>query len=84
MVLTANANGVMTKIGPVVDSVRTTVSNANETISSVRDPIQADLDELRKALADARVLISNLQEWCGRTIRTLRTRSKTSERQRRT
>ena len=59
--LTRDANGVMTKLGPAVDNVNTTVSNANGTITALREPIRGNLDELNKALTDARALISNLQ-----------------------
>jgi len=66
--LTNDANGVMAKVGPVVDNVNATVSNvnatvsnANDTITSVREPIQADLAEVRKTLDQARGLIANLQ-----------------------
>jgi phospholipid/cholesterol/gamma-HCH transport system substrate-binding protein len=37
------------------------VNNANSTITSVREPIEADLGELRMALAQARALIGSLQ-----------------------
>jgi phospholipid/cholesterol/gamma-HCH transport system substrate-binding protein len=59
--LTDNANGVIAKVGPVVDNVNATVSNANETITALRGPTQADLDEARKTLVQARNLIADLQ-----------------------
>lgn len=59
--LTNDANGVMAKVGPVVDNANATVSNANETITTIREPIQADLAEVRKTLDQARSLISDLQ-----------------------
>jgi phospholipid/cholesterol/gamma-HCH transport system substrate-binding protein len=50
--LTNDANGVMAKVGPAVDNVNATVSNANQTITSLRQPTQVDLDEVRKTLTD--------------------------------
>ncbi|MGP8247878.1 MAG: MlaD family protein [Bryobacteraceae bacterium] len=59
--LTNDANGVMAKVGPVLDNANATVSNANNTITAVRDPLQTDLAEMRKALEQTRGLIANLQ-----------------------
>lgn len=50
--LTKDANGVIAKMGPAVDTLNATVSNANETITSLREPGQADLTEMRKTLLD--------------------------------
>ena len=54
-------NGVMAKVGPAVDNVNATVSNANETITALREPLQTDLAEVRKTLDQARGLIADLQ-----------------------
>jgi phospholipid/cholesterol/gamma-HCH transport system substrate-binding protein len=59
--LTNDANGVMAKVGPVVDNANATMSNANETITAVREPLQTDLTEVRKTLDQARGLIVDLQ-----------------------
>ena len=50
--LTNNANSVLAKMGPAVDNLNATVSNANETITSLREPGQADLAEMKKTLVD--------------------------------
>ncbi len=50
--LTKNANGVMAKVGPTVDNLNQTVSNADATITALREPSQADLVEMRKTLSD--------------------------------
>lgn len=50
--LTNDANRVMAKLGPAVDNLNATVSNANQTITSLREPTQADLVEVRKALLE--------------------------------
>jgi virulence factor Mce-like protein len=50
--LTKNANDVMAKVGPAVDNVNQTVSNADATVTALREPGQADLAEMRKTLSD--------------------------------
>lgn len=50
--LTNDANLVIAKLGPAVDNLNTTVSNANQTITALREPSQADLAEVRKTLLD--------------------------------
>ena len=50
--LTNDANHVMAKLGPAVDNLNATVSNANETITALREPSQADLAEVRKTLLE--------------------------------
>lgn len=50
--LTNDANRVLAKLGPAVDNLNATVSNANQTITSLREPTQADLVEVRKALLE--------------------------------
>lgn len=49
------------KIGPTIDKVNTTVSDADGTITAIRDPIQADLAELRRTLDATHNLVGNLQ-----------------------
>jgi phospholipid/cholesterol/gamma-HCH transport system substrate-binding protein len=50
--LTKDANQVIAKLGPAVDNINATVSNANGTITALREPGQADLVEIRKMLLD--------------------------------
>ena len=52
MKLTNDANRVMAKLGPAVDNLNATVSNANQTITALREPGQADLAEVRKTLLE--------------------------------
>ena len=59
--LTQNANDVVAKLGPAVDNVNTTVSNANGTITALRGPSQADLAELQRTLVKTRELVDSLQ-----------------------
>jgi phospholipid/cholesterol/gamma-HCH transport system substrate-binding protein len=49
------------KIGPTIDKVNTTVSDADGTITAIRDPVQADLAELRRTLDATHNLVGNLQ-----------------------
>jgi len=50
--LTNEANRVIAKAGPAVDSINTAASNANQTITSLREPTQADLIEVKQTLAE--------------------------------
>jgi phospholipid/cholesterol/gamma-HCH transport system substrate-binding protein len=59
--LTNDANGLMAKMGPAVDNVNATVSDANDTITAVREPLQTDLAEAQKTLDQARSMIADLQ-----------------------
>jgi phospholipid/cholesterol/gamma-HCH transport system substrate-binding protein len=49
------------KIGPTLDKVNTTVSDADGTITAIRDPMKADLAELRRTLDATHNLVGNLQ-----------------------
>lgn len=49
------------KIGPTIDKVNTTVSDADGTITAIRDPVQADLAELRRTLDATHNLVGNIQ-----------------------
>lgn len=49
------------KIGPTIDKVNTTVSDADGTITAIRDPMQADLAELRRTLDATHNLVGNIQ-----------------------
>jgi ABC-type transporter Mla subunit MlaD len=49
------------KIGPTIDNVNTTVSNADGTITAIRDPLQSDLAELRRTLDTTHDFVGNLQ-----------------------
>jgi len=59
--LTKGANAVVAKLGPAVDNVNATVTNANGTISAMRGPTEADLLALAKAIEDARALLGSMQ-----------------------
>jgi phospholipid/cholesterol/gamma-HCH transport system substrate-binding protein len=68
----ANADSLVAHVSPKMDEISdavmkvaahadTTFSNADATITTLRDPIQADLDELKTALEQARTLIGSMQ-----------------------
>jgi phospholipid/cholesterol/gamma-HCH transport system substrate-binding protein len=59
-VLSQQANQVMAKLGPTVDNINATVSNANGAVTAFRNGDQPDLQELQKTLIEARGLIENL------------------------
>ena len=59
--LTKRANALAAKMGPTIDNVNATVSNANDTLTSIRQPSQADLAELLRTLSDTRALIASFQ-----------------------
>ncbi len=48
-------------MGPTIDNVNDTVTNANQTITAFREPGQADLAELQKTITETRGLIHDLQ-----------------------
>jgi len=70
--LTNEANGIMAKVGPAVDNVNATVSNANETITALRQPTQADLAEVNKTLTDLQAQMRAKDQDISSTIENLR------------
>ncbi len=59
--ITKNIETLSAKMGPTVDNVNSTVTNADGTITVLRDRTQTDLVELQKTLAEVRSLVDNLQ-----------------------
>lgn len=59
--LTDSTNGVMAKLGPVVDNANATVSNANETITTTGEHLQTDLADLSKTLEQARGVMVDMR-----------------------
>jgi phospholipid/cholesterol/gamma-HCH transport system substrate-binding protein len=49
------------KLGPTIDNVNTTVSDADGTITALRDPLQTDLAELRRTLDATHNLVGNFE-----------------------
>jgi len=59
--LTQHADGVMTKIGPVVDHADGAIQNANATVGDLHEPFRKDLEELQSTLNEARGLLASMQ-----------------------
>jgi phospholipid/cholesterol/gamma-HCH transport system substrate-binding protein len=49
------------KMGPAIDNINKTVSNANGTITAIREPVLVDVEEVRKTLVGTQSLVGNLQ-----------------------
>jgi len=73
LTLTKNANDVMAKVGPTVDNVNQTVSNADATITALREPGQDDLVEVRKTLTELQASMRTKDQDLTYTIENLRT-----------
>jgi phospholipid/cholesterol/gamma-HCH transport system substrate-binding protein len=56
-----HADGVVAKLGPVVDHADGTIQNINGTVSDLREPIQKDLTEVQDTLKEVKALIGNMQ-----------------------
>jgi phospholipid/cholesterol/gamma-HCH transport system substrate-binding protein len=56
-----HADGVVGKLGPVVDHADGTIQNINGTVSDLREPIHKDLSEIQDTLKEVRALIGNMQ-----------------------
>ena len=59
--IATNVETLTAKMGPTLDNVDSTVTNANGTITVLRDRTQTDLIELQKTLIEVRGLVDNLQ-----------------------
>jgi phospholipid/cholesterol/gamma-HCH transport system substrate-binding protein len=59
--LTQRADGVVAKVGPVVDHADSTIQNVNGTVTDIRDPLRKDLTELQTTLKEAKGLLANMQ-----------------------
>jgi ABC-type transporter Mla subunit MlaD len=59
--LTQHADGLVTKLGPVIDHTDTTIQNVNGTVTEIRDPMRKDLIELQATLKQTRALVATIQ-----------------------
>jgi phospholipid/cholesterol/gamma-HCH transport system substrate-binding protein/paraquat-inducible protein B len=59
--LAKHADSVVASVEPVVANVDRTVTNVNNTIDTVRVGVTKDLDELERALQDARTLLASVE-----------------------
>lgn len=61
LALSQNADELAVKLGPVVDHADSTIQEFNGTLTDIREPLQADVVELQKTLAEARTVLAGMQ-----------------------
>ena len=61
LLVSRDADSVITKIGPLVDHTDATVANVNSTIDQLRDPLRQDLAQLQSTMEQAKSLIASVQ-----------------------
>jgi ABC-type transporter Mla subunit MlaD len=61
LTVSQHADGVIGKIGPVIDHADGAVQNVNGTVSDLREPIRKDLVELQNTLQEAKKLLADMQ-----------------------
>jgi len=61
LALSQHADELTVKLGPVVDHADSTIQNFDGTLTDVREPLQADVIELQKTLAEARAVLAGMQ-----------------------
>lgn len=61
LALSQHADGVIAKVGPVVDHADSTIQNVNGAITDVREPIRVDLAAVQSTLQQAKDVLSDMQ-----------------------
>jgi phospholipid/cholesterol/gamma-HCH transport system substrate-binding protein len=61
LALSQHADGVIAKVGPVVDHADSTIQNVNGAITDVREPIRVDLAAVQSTLQQAKDVLSDVQ-----------------------
>ena len=61
LALSQHADGVIAKVGPVVDQADSTIQNVNGVIRDSRDPIRVDLAEVQSTLQQAKSVLADMQ-----------------------
>ena len=61
LALAQHADELAAKLGPVTDHADGTIENFNGMLTDLRDPLQSDVVELQKTLAEAKTLLANMQ-----------------------
>lgn len=61
LALSQHADGVIAKVGPVVDHADYTIQNVNGAITDVREPIRVDLAAVQSTLQQAKDVLSDMQ-----------------------
>lgn len=61
LALSQHADGVIAKVGPVVDHADSAIQNVNGVIRDSREPIRVDLAEVQSTLQQARSVLADMQ-----------------------
>jgi phospholipid/cholesterol/gamma-HCH transport system substrate-binding protein len=61
LALSQHADGVIAKVGPVVDQADSTIQNVNGLIRDSREPIRVDLAEVQSTLQQAKSVLADMQ-----------------------
>lgn len=61
LALSQHADGVIAKVGPVVDHADSTIQNVNGAITDVREPMRVDLAAVQSTLQQAKDVLSDMQ-----------------------
>jgi phospholipid/cholesterol/gamma-HCH transport system substrate-binding protein len=61
LALSQHADGVIAKVGPVVDQAHSTIQNVNGVIRDSREPIRVDLAEVQSTLQQAKSVLADMQ-----------------------
>jgi phospholipid/cholesterol/gamma-HCH transport system substrate-binding protein len=61
LALSQHADGVIAKVGPVVDRADSTIQNVNGVIRDSREPIRVDLAEVQSTLQQAKSVLADMQ-----------------------
>jgi ABC-type transporter Mla subunit MlaD len=61
LVLSQHADGVIAKVGPVVDHADSTIQNVSGVIRDSREPIRVDLAEVQSTLQQAKSVLADMQ-----------------------
>ena len=61
LALSQHADGVIAKVGPVVDQADSTIQNVNGVIRDSREPIRVDLAEVQSTLQQTKSVLADMQ-----------------------
>lgn len=61
LALSQHADGVIAKVGPVVDHADSAIRNVSGAVSDVREPIRMDLAEVQSTLQQAKDVLADMQ-----------------------
>jgi len=61
LALSQHADGLIAKVGPVVDHADSTIQNVNDVIRDAREPVRLDLAEVQSTLQQAKSVLADMQ-----------------------